>query len=200
MMLANLALTLTLALASNDGDSRWITRHTPTRNMWELGAFAGTFVVAKPHDFYDVDIGYRRLRRAGSTAGLRAAYYPLSFVGIEGEFAGIWTVLQQGGQPAFLYGLRLHAIAQLPMFRIAPFVLGGYGLGGIRSPRDALGNDIDPIGHYGIGVKWFINHWLALRLEGRHLLGPGARQRRVVASHAEVLLGLSVTLGRTKPR
>lgn len=198
MMLSTLALSLTLSLAA-DGDEPWITRHKPVRNMWELGAYAGVFVVAKPHDFYDVDIGYRRLRRAGPEAGVRAAYYPLSFLGVEGEFGGIWTVLQHGGQPAFLYGLRLQGILQLPLFRIVPFVLGGYGLGGIRSPRDAVGNDIDPMGHYGVGVKWYLNEWLALRVEGRHLLGPGAKQRRVLASHGEVLLGLSITLGRPKP-
>ncbi|MBX7080566.1 MAG: hypothetical protein K1X88_15310 [Nannocystaceae bacterium] len=209
-MIASLALSLALAPAPappvHHGTSapadreRWILRHRPVRGLWELGAFAGVFVVAKPHDFYDVDLGYRRLRRAGPDAGLRAAYYPLSFLGLEGEFAGIWTAAQYGGQPAFLYGLRLSGIVQLPLSRVVPFAIGGYGLGGIRSPRDALGNDVDPIGHYGLGVKLFVTDWIALRVEGRHLLGPAAHQRRVVASHGEVLAGVSVTLGRGKLR
>jgi hypothetical protein len=77
-----------------------------------------------------------------------------------------------------------------------PFVLGGYGIMGVRSNRDALGNDIDPVGHYGGGLKMFVNRWVALRLEGRHVIGPAAQQRRKIASHGEVLFGVSVTLGR----
>jgi hypothetical protein len=90
----------------------------------------------------------------------------------------------------------LQAILQIPFWRITPFIVGGYGIGGIRSPRDALGNDIDPIGHYGGGVKLFASRWVALRLEGRNVIGPAAQQRRVIASHGEVLFGVSVTLGR----
>jgi Thrombospondin type 3 repeat len=195
-----LALALSLAPAApppdHGDDERWITRHHPVRGMWELGSFAGAFIIARPHDFYDSQLGYRRLRRGAPDIGLRAAFYPLAFLGIEGEFAGMFSAAKYGGQPAFLYGLRLHAILQLPMYRVTPFVLGGYGLGGIRSPRDAFGNDIDPIGHYGGGVKLFASRWIALRLEGRHLIGPAAQQRRRIASHGEVLFGVSVTLGR----
>jgi len=191
-------LALGLALADPGESSSWILRHRPERNMWELGGFAGAFLIAQPHDFYDRELGFRQLRRAGPDVGLRAAYYPLSFVGVEGEFAGIWSSAKYGGQPAFLYGLRLHAILQLPLFRVVPYVLGGYGLMGVRSNRDALGNDVDPIGHYGVGVKLFVNRWLALRLDGRHVIGAAAQQRRRIANHGEVLFGVSVTLGRSK--
>jgi OOP family OmpA-OmpF porin len=184
--------------AGADDDAPWIRRHRPTRRLWELGVFGGVMVIAKPHDFYDVGLGYRRLRRAAPDVGARVAYYPLSFLGIEGEFAGMWTAAKYGGQPAFLYGLRVSGILQLPLFRLVPFAIAGYGLGGIRSPRDALGNDVDPIGHYGVGLKLMASPWVALRLEGRHVLGPAAQQRRVVASHGEVLFGVSVTLGRRR--
>jgi hypothetical protein len=177
-------------------DGSPIVRHRPERGMWELGGFGGVFVIDQPHDFYDPALGFRSFKVAAPDVGLRAAYYPLSFVGVEGEIANIWTSMRYGGEPAFLYGLRLHAILRLPFYRVAPFVLGGYGLGGVRSGRDAVGNDVDPIGHYGVGVQAFVNRWVALRLEGRHLLGPAAHQRRVVASHGEVLFGVSVTLGR----
>ncbi len=175
---------------------RWIEMAAPVPGMWELGVFGGVFIAARPHDFYDTELGYRRLRRAAPDVGARAAYYPLAFLGIEAEFAGMWTVAQYGGEPAFLYGVRLHAVAQLPWFRITPFVLGGYGLGGIRSARDALGNDIDPIGHFGGGVKFFATPRLALRVEGRNLIGPAAQQRRKIANHGEVLFGVSLTFGR----
>jgi hypothetical protein len=190
---------LALALAAtppSDTDGRWITRHHPVRGLWELGVFAGAFIIAKPHDFYDTQLGYRRLRRGAPDVVARVAYYPLAFLGIEGEFAGMWSAAEYGGQPAFLYGLRLQAVLQLPSYRVTPFVLGGYGIGGIRSSRDAFGNDIDPLGHYGGGVKLFASRWIALRLEGRHVIGPAAQQRRRIANHGEVLFGVSVTLGR----
>lgn len=194
-----LALAVSLAAApppADEREERAIERYHPVRGMWELGTFAGAFIIARPHDFYDPELGYRRLRRGAPDVGLRVAYYPLAFLGIEGEFAAMWSAAKYGGQPAFLYGLRLQAIVQLPFYRVTPFIVGGYGIGGIRSNRDALGNDIDPIGHYGGGVKFFANRWIALRLEGRHVIGPAAQQRRVIANHAEVLFGVSVTLGR----
>lgn len=177
-------------------DVRWIEMAKPVRGMWELGTFAGALIIARPHDFYDKSIGYRRLRRGAPDVGVRAAYYPLAMLGVEGEFSAAWTVAKYGGQPAFLYGLRAHAVLQVPLWRITPFILGGYGIGGIRSPQDALGNDIDPVGHYGGGVKFFATPRLALRVEGRHLIGPAAQQRRVIASHGEVLFGISLTFGR----
>ncbi len=194
-VLAVVAVVMMAAPGKSD-DVRWIALAKPVPGMWELGTFAGALIVAKPHDFYDPALGYRRLRRPGPETGLRAAYYPLAMLGIEGEFAAAWTVAKYGGEPAFLYGLRLHAVLQLPMFRITPFILGGYGLGGVRSPRDAVGNDLDPIGHYGGGVKFFATPRLALRVEGRHLIGPAAKQRRVIANHGEVLFGISLTFGR----
>jgi hypothetical protein len=45
-------------------------------------------------------------------------------------------------------------------------------------------------------VKFFATPRLALRVEGRHLIGPAAQQRRVIASHGEVLFGISLTFGR----
>jgi OOP family OmpA-OmpF porin len=193
-------LALAPAPSAEPAETPWIVEYKPVRGMWELGAFGGAFIIAQPHDFYDPELGFRQLNRAGPDVGLRAAYYPLSFLGIEGEFAAIWTTAKYAKQPAFLYGLRANAILQLPLFRLVPFVMGGYGLMGVRSNRDSLGNDIDPVGHYGIGLKLFVTRWVALRLEGRHLIGAAAQQRQKIANHAEVLFGVSVTLGRPKER
>jgi len=201
-LLLGLALAFAPATAASpeSAEPPWIEEYKPARGMWELGGFGGAFLIAQPHDFYDPQLGFRQLRRAAPEVGLRAAYYPLSFVGVEGEFAAIWTTAKYAKQPAFLYGLRLHAILQLPLYRLVPFVLGGFGLMGVRSNRDVLGNDIDPVGHYGVGLKLFVNRWVALRLEGRHVIGAAAQQRRVIANHGEVLFGVSVTLGRKKDR
>ena len=188
------------ASAPEPHETPWIVDYKPRAGMWEIGGFGGAFIIAQPHDFYDHNLGFRQLRRAAPEAGLRAAYYPLSFLGIEGEFAGIWTSAKYGKEPAFLYAARLQGILQLPLFRLVPFFVGGYGLMGVRSNQDALGNDIDPVGHYGLGLKLFVNRWIALRLEGRHVIGAAAQQRRKIANHGEVLFGVSVTLGRPKQK
>jgi hypothetical protein len=199
-----MSVLLPLALAAaaaappeHEPHTAWIERHLPQRGQWELGGFVGGFIIHPEHDFYDPATGPQRaLSRGGPEAGLRAAYFPLSVLGVEAEWSGVWTkVVAADDAPAFLYGFRGHVLLQLPLYRIAPFVLGGYGLMGVRSPRDALGNDIDPMGHYGGGVKLFADRRFAVRVEGRHYLGPATHRRNRVASHGSVIVGLSIRLG-----
>jgi len=175
----------------------WMQRHLPRRGQWELGAFGGLMIIGGRHDYYDpVTSPQVRLRRVGPMAGLRAAYFPLSFVGVEAEGWGIWSeVPARADAPVFLYALRGQGVLQLPLYRVVPFVLGGYGLTGVRSPRDAVGNDLDPAGHYGAGVKLMVDDRFAVRLEGRHTMGPARARRRQVANHFSILVGLSVRLG-----
>jgi hypothetical protein len=174
----------------------WIRGLEPQRNLWEVGAFGGAFFAHRVHDLYDLDtLPHQRLSIVSPAAGLRAAFYPLAFVGLEAEYSGAWSRVREGNEPAFVYGVRGHAILQLPMFRVVPFLLGGYGALGVRSTLDAVGSDIDPAGHWGAGVKLFVVRHLALRLEGRHILTAAAQQKNVVASHGEVQFGVSVPLG-----
>jgi len=177
--------------------SGWVHAFVPRRRQWELGLFSGVMIVGDRHDFYDPATAPQvSLGRTAPMAGLRAAYFPLSFIGVEAEGWGAWTrVPDRADAPAFLYAMRGHAIAQLPLARVVPFVLGGYGLAGVRSPRDAVGNDVDPAGHYGIGVKLLVDGRFAVRLEGRHTMTAARARRRQVANHFSVLLGLSVRLG-----
>ena len=205
--MASLLLSLLLASAGPEvagetsardpADGAWIERHLPQRGQWELGAFGGLMIIGGRHDYYDPDTAPQvRLRRVGPMAGLRAAYFPLSFLGVEAEGWGIWTeVPARDDAPVFLYALRGQGVLQLPLYRVVPFVLGGYGLTGVRSPRDAVGNDLDPAGHYGTGVKLMIDDRFAVRLEGRHTMGPARARRRQVANHFSILVGLSVRLG-----
>jgi len=177
----------------------WIEQTTPQRDTWELGAYGGAFVLSERHDLYDLHtFPQRPLRRVGPLGGLRGAYFPLAFVGAEAEFDGTWTTLSDASEPVFAWGVRGSAILQLPLYRIVPFALGGYGLMGVRSSRDAVGNDVDPAGHYGLGVKLLVTPWLAIRLDGRHVLSAAAARRRAVAHHGAVSLGLSFTLGRAR--
>jgi len=182
-----------------------IRRFRPERNMVELGVFAGAFVFSRKHDFYDPSTAPQEpLRRVSPDLGVRAAFFPARFLGVELEFSALpgsryeATATGPGG-PAFLYGLRAHGILQLPFWRVTPFLLGGYGMMGVRSAATVAGNDIDPIGHYGAGVKVFLNRHIALRFDIRHIIGAQARLQTDGTSHLQALLGLTFTLNREPP-
>ena len=181
---------------ASSGSTPWIVQLRPHRNLWELGAFGGLFVIPTRHDLYDLDTAPQKpLRRVAPEAGLRAAYFPIGLVGVEGELGGVWSQVKDGGEPVFMWSARAHAVLQLPLYRIVPFVLGGYGLMGVRSPRDAVGSDVDPVGHFGTGVKLYLTRALALRLDGRWMLGAARASRRAVSHYGAVVFGLSITLG-----
>ena len=183
----------------------WMRRYMPERNMAELGIYAGMLIVSDDHDFFNPDTAPQQaLWKLGADLGARAAFYPARFLGIEVEGGVMPTRARtELNENVLLYGVRGHAILQLP-YRLAPFLLGGYGMVGVSS--EVVGNDIDPVGHYGIGAKLYINKWLVARLEGRHLIGAYQGRQRgdggdgaAFTSHFQILAGLSVTLGRAKP-
>jgi OOP family OmpA-OmpF porin len=176
-------------------------RLAPERNMVELGVFGGVFVANRYHDFYNPATAPQEpLRRPTADLGVRAAFFPLRFFGIEAEFSALPGARYDGGGAAFLYGVRGHGILQLPWFRLTPFILGGYGLMGVSSSAAVAGEDVDPIGHVGGGVKYFIHRRVAVRLDLRNFIGAQAAEQTDGAGHFQALLGVSVTLNRSKPR
>ncbi len=189
---------------AND-DTRWIKRLAPTNHMVELGIFGGVFFPSLSHEFYEVDmlnptLGFERYNLAAFDIGGRIGYYPLRFLGVEGEFAAMPTKTR-GGERATLYAPRAHLVLQLGLRAITPFVLvGGGGIG----TTGALGRDIDGILHFGGGLKFYVHRLIALRLEAR--LNTGARRGPnpsydsggKVGIHPEILAGLSLTFGRKK--
>jgi outer membrane protein OmpA-like peptidoglycan-associated protein len=195
------------ASASAGTDIKPIRRFAPERNMVELGIFGGVMVFSKTHDLYaPVTTPGEQIRRPTADLGIRAAFFPLRFLGVEAEFAAMpakYAAAASGpggpGGPGFIYGLRGHAILQLPMYRVVPFVLGGYGMMGVSSAATVAGKDLDPVGHLGGGVKYYLNRWIALRVDMRGYIGAQAKQWPGTAGHFETLLGVSVTLNRGKP-
>ena len=192
----------TTAASDAPAPERPIRRFRPERNMVELGIFGGITVFSKTHDLYDPASPMPRdpLRRPTPDLGARLAYFPLSFFGLEAEFSALPAKYEPDGASAFVYGFRGHGILQLPMFRVVPFIVGGYGLMGVSSKADVAGKDIDPMGHYGVGLKYFFNRYLAIRLDVRHLVGAQRAQQVDGTSHLQALLGLSLTLNRAKPK
>ena len=178
----------------------WIRRWEAARNLAEIGVFAGLLRPSDEHDLYDPRTRPQDpLWTLGADVGVRAAFFPLAPLGVEAEFSANPTRVRTiTNDFAFVYGFRGHVILQVPVTRIVPFLLGGYGLMGVRSHILILGNDVDPAFHYGGGVKMFINKWLVARLEVRQIVSATAAQQDSGTSHLQALAGLSVTLGRKK--
>lgn len=180
------------------GEARtpWMRRYRPVRNSWEVGIYAGAFIPSPRHEFYRPDLmapefGHQTLR-TGFDVGLRAGYYPLSFLGLELE-GGLMPTRVADGSRATLYTFRPVVLAQLP-YRLAPFVR--LGIGGIGISSGTLGKDLDPALNIGLGVKLYINQLLALRLDVVDNVATAHGVGNARSNNFEVLLGLSLRLGK----
>lgn len=186
----------TAAAAPPSRSEGWFLRHRPTRGLAELGLHGGAFL-PRNHELYN-SAAYEPLRRVGPEFGLRFGFYPLRVLGLEIESAVMPTRTTITDAPATVIGARAHVIAQLP-YRLAPFVLLGYGM--LIQTSRRLGTDVDPGPHFGGGLKLFLTPHIALRfdLRGNIAAHYGTNTGRTL--HLETLLGISVTLGRpTTPR
>ena len=164
------------------------------KHLFELGIFGGIFLPdAEEHEFYDhPDVAQQELDSVVPEFGLRIGYLPIPYVGIEGE-AGLLPA-SVGDDSALLYTLRAHVLGQLPLGRWAPFLVGGLGGIGVSSDDEVLGNDMDLVGHWGLGVKYYPTDWLNLRLDGRHIIASKLDSEDNIA-HFEVLVSGAWVLG-----
>jgi OOP family OmpA-OmpF porin len=185
-------------------DQPWIKRWAPENNTGEIGVFAGMLFPSSDTELFapDRDLLRQGQKPFGSVApdiGVRAGYYPLRFLGLEAEGAFMPTSVSGGGS-ATLWGIRGHAVAQLGLWSVTPFVLVGGGMLGVSSDAAAVGKDNDQALHFGGGIKAYLNRWTVLRLDVRDILTPSLGLNAGPTSNVEVLLGLSVVLGRKKDR
>ena len=191
-----------LEAESHAGD-RPIRRYRPTMMSFEAGLYGGAYVFSHQHNLQDlaltIDAGHQALRPGGEV-GLRLAFYPLWFLGIEGEAGLVVSKTKRTDESTLIWIGRGHGILQLPLGRLVPFVLGGGGVQALRSYD--LGDDVDPVVYFGGGVKFNANQRLALRIDVRDNL---TQKNRLIAGtkggdvvhNPEILAGLSLTLGRT---
>jgi OOP family OmpA-OmpF porin len=181
-------------------EKRWIVRWAPEAHMIELGVYGGLFKLADTHELFNPDPtlpdqGYLPLRKLNPDLGGRIGYYPIRFFGIEAEGGAMPSKLEGGGGVT-PFTVRGHAVAQLGLWSVTPFVLVGAGMLGINS-KGPLGSDIDPALHFGGGVKIYVNRWVMLRLDARDVVTHQLGVDNTFKSHnLEVLLGLSITLNR----
>jgi OOP family OmpA-OmpF porin len=187
-------------------DRPWIERWAPEPNMVELGIYGGVLMPSANHELFRPDFalpeqGFKPLAKVAPDVGLRVGYYPSRFVGIEAEGGVMPTHLRDSNDAALLYTARGQLVVQLGLWSITPFVLVGGGGLGVASPREVLGNDVDPLLHWGGGLKFYLNRWVMLRLDVRDLVSHKRGVDEVFNAHnLEVLLGLSFTVGRKKEK
>lgn len=190
------------ATSDNEGRARedkWIHRHAPTRNMGEIGIFAGVFLPTPRLELFQADDalpqqGYRPFRAANPDIGLRAAYFPIRFLGVELEGAAMPSKLKDGGkQRATMFAFRGHVVGQLGLWSVTPFVLLGTGLMGVASDRNAVGKDVDISIHFGGGVKIFATDDIMVRLDLRDNVSARRGVENGLGHSGEILLGLSYT-------
>ena len=178
---------------SDDG-TPWIKRYRPERMTMEIGVFGGILLPSKQHEFYRPENMWQRYKGIAPDIGLRFGFYPLRVFGIEVEGA-VMPTKTADDVGATLFGARGYGIVQLP-YRIAPFALVGFGMMG--GAGNSLGTDIDPVLHFGGGVKFYLNRLLALRLDVRDNVSAAYQVDNGRTNNLEFLLGLSVVLGRKK--
>lgn len=186
---------------------KWIYRWRPRNNMGEVGAYGGVWFPSKHLELFETDAdlpdqGFQRLNLVAPEVGIRGGYYPLWFFGIELEGGVMPTKTRDTDASALAWTVRGHLVGQIGLWSITPFLLVGSGVLGVASddPPDGLGQDQDVTIHFGGGVKFYINRWIQLRLDVRNIASNRRGVGEGLTSSPEILLGLSVTLGRGQKR
>jgi outer membrane protein OmpA-like peptidoglycan-associated protein len=186
---------------------KWIYRWAPVRNMVEIGAYGGVWFPSRHIELFQPepslpDNGHQLLRKVTPDFGLRVGYYPLRFFGVEAEGGLMPTRTEGTDARAIPWHLRGHVVGQLGLWSITPFLLVGTGLIGVSSDAapQGIGSEQDVAIHFGGGAKFYINRWVQLRLDIRDVVSNRRGVGEGLTSSPEILLGLSVTLGRKKQR
>ena len=114
--------------------------------------------------------------RHGAALGARLGYALGRYFLLEAEFLAIPTQLQQKPAQVLAYEGRGHVLFRWPFGvgdRFQPFILAGGGFVGVRpDPGLPLHSDIQGAFHAGAGMRFDLNRWVGLRLDGRTVLLP----------------------------
>jgi outer membrane protein OmpA-like peptidoglycan-associated protein len=173
----------------------------PRHLYFELGLFGGVFIPDEEHEFYDQNLVEQEpLQTVSPNFGVRLAFFPLSWLGLEGEGAAVLSKTDITGGTANLFTGRGHLVLQIP-FRVTPFILGGAGNTWLVSDEDVLGEDRDRVFHGGAGLKIFASRGFQIRVEGRvqytnRLVNPADEtDENGYIPHFEALAGVTWAIG-----
>lgn len=174
--------------------SGWMSRHLPVNGMFELGTGLGILFPSANHNLQLERLPHQEINTAAE-AFVRAAWLPLKYVGIEGEAAVGASSTKDDDVQSYPWALRAHVLGQLPLWRITPFALVGFGkLGNVSNQ---MGADSDPLFHFGGGAKVYLTDTALMRLDIRDNMTQKNNASDGTLTHSpELMLGVSVTLGR----
>lgn len=147
---------------------------TKEKNILEVGWMLGALFPGADHGLYanDKAPAAPRAFKTGFDLGLRFAYMPFRFFGVEveGDFSTMRTDRgEKKGARSHLFGARAHVIFQLPT-QLSLFVLAGGGMLGGTSKDTMIGKDIDGALHVGAGLKYYVHKYVTLRIDGRDIM------------------------------
>lgn len=171
------------------------------KHIIEVGWLLGALFPAKDHGLYGLQPpSPPRAFKTGFDIGLRFAYLPLRFVGVEIEGNVSPTKVDvENGKRSVLFGFRGHVLLQLPT-RLTPFLVGGGGVFGGSSQDELIGKKIGGALHVGGGLKFYVNKYMAIRIDGRDIATPNYAQAAGGAPgwahHGEFTIGAAFVWGR----
>jgi len=171
----------------------------PKAGTAELGVTGGLLFVAAANNLVEKGYAHREFDQPVWQVGVRAAYFPWAFLGVEAEWAHGFsrtkaTDLDRDHAANFDVA-RGHLIGQLPFSQFVPFVLAGAGV--INESSKPTGSDLDVLLHAGLGAKFIATKVIVPRVDFRLNLTQrqGGGFSDGLAVHPELLLGLSFRLG-----
>jgi OOP family OmpA-OmpF porin len=176
----------------------FLQRYRPQNHMIDVGGYLGAFIRASNQGLFDRAVGPQP-STPGTVfdAGFRLEYMPIPYVGVGFEGGGMPTRNQSDGNAkGHFYTVRAHVVGSLP-YRLTPTLAVGGGLLGLRSRTSDILNGGDPAFHWGPGLKFYVNDWIAVRMDGRHIVTSSSTDGNR-AHHGEILFGAEVTIRLTK--
>lgn len=152
----------------------YMQRYLPQAGEMEIGIFTGLMSVSPAHNLNSTSLTGQPYATPVYEFGARFGYFPLAWLGFEGEFMtglGKFADDLSPMNPALssnmgeVFALRGHVIGQIPLWSIVPFALVGGGLLGATSQAQGYhaGGEI----HVGAGVKIPLSENFGLRVEFR---------------------------------
>lgn len=195
--------------AAHAGDAAQTPAWKKEKNILEVGWMLGALFPAADHGLYANDKAPNPARafKTGFDIGLRFAYMPFRFFGVEIEGDLSPTRVDRGekrGARSYLYGARGHVILQLPT-QLSLFVLAGGGMLGGSSKDNLIGKNVDGAVHVGAGLKYYVNKYVVLRIDGRDVMTQSYAKLTggtgPAFSHSiEFTFGASFVWGRKSPK
>lgn len=192
------------ASADASASGGYLTKYPPRANSLTLGVFGGILSLSDDNSFRGavtspeggkVTGPFSTFERPAVELGVRAGYFPLTFLGaeLEGMVAPAKT---QGGNSATVLGGRIQVVAQTPLWSITPFLVGGAGYWQVLN--DASGDDTDPAFHFGGGAKFALGEHAALRVDVRDSI-TNQRVNGSFPHNLEAIAGADFSIGGDRP-